>query len=161
MTTIAYKDGVLATDTQVTVGGSYSYHVDKLLFIKERKAWVAMCGDVSLFRPFLEWFRADDDDMEVPKATKEQDFAALVLYENGEVVIYEADMEYIDHDPTKPMALGSGAQGALVAMYAGKSAEEAVALTSMVDLSTGPVVHASKKSRPKKQPQKRGRKIKS
>lgn len=141
MTTIAYKGGVLAADTQITVGLSYSYHIDKLVRVRSRYAWVGMCGDVPLFTPFLEWFEDDDAEVDSPCDGDSDDFCAIVLYDDGSVECYDGG-DLTAHDPKKPVAIGSGAAAALAAMYGGASAERSVALASMVDLGTGSEVVA-------------------
>ena len=139
MTTIAYKDGVLSTDTQISAGISYAYHIDKLVRVDEHDCWLSMCGSVAHFKDFLRWFRADGgdrEDVEVPEF-EEESFGAIVLYDDGRVHMYDEQFDYLEHPPEKPLAIGSGASAALGAMYAGKGSADAVRIAALIDHATG------------------------
>ena len=139
MTTIAYKDGVLSTDSQVSAGSCYSYHIDKLVRVDEHDCWLSMCGTVAHFKDFLRWFRADEEDrdeIEVPEFEPDS-FGAVVLFDDGRVHMYDEQFDYLDHPADKPLAVGSGAAAALGAMYAGVSAADSVRIASLIDLATG------------------------
>jgi 20S proteasome alpha/beta subunit len=136
VTTIAYKAGVLACDTQISAGMAYSYHVEKLVRVDARECWLVMCGCVNHFKDFLKWFAAQEaKPAEAP--FEEDSFGAIVMFDDGRVEMYDEDLDFIDHPADKALAIGSGAAAALGAMYAGKSAAEAVHIASLIDPSTG------------------------
>ena len=144
MTTIAFRDGILAADSQVTVnteaGGSTKHRCAKLFrkTIKQgRKSFdviIATAGASSPGSMFVDWYGSGEP---IPKMLELHggDFTCLVLAPHG---LYEVDM-YCFPEPIldKFYAVGSGRKEALAAMHCGKSAREAVEIASRIDPYTG------------------------
>jgi len=143
MTTIAYKDGVLACDSAITdghlriIGGG----LNKFFRFEDDDGagcWVACAGSLSQGLRFVQWFCGHNDEL----TDKEQDeMEALVLYDDGTVELYDACLVPSVWDPTRSLAIGSGAAIAMAAMACGKTAAEAVELACEMDIYTaGPVL---------------------
>lgn len=143
MTTIAYKDGVLAADSQVTYGedGGARKHTCKKLFRKTvgtgRKAHdviIATAGESSPGMIFVDWYGTDKPIPEV-FLHLDADFTCLVLTPRG---LFEYDVYCRGEEITEDCyAIGSGAKAALAAMHCGKSALEAVRIAARIDPYTG------------------------
>lgn len=137
MTTIAYKDGVVAADSLVTEGSRRVGYTDKLYRLHDGSV-VALAGSLSLIRPVLRWFEnrrsrenppeevKDDGISEVVRFTPEGD---IEVYERGNIVPFDSLNEFY--------AFGSGASYALGAMTNGASPAEAVKIASEYDIFTG------------------------
>lgn len=143
MTTIAARDGCIASDSRETWtsddGGS-RVHTCKKLFRKRigkgRKAYDVIIGTAGESSPgmlFVDWYGSDSP----PPVTllTEADFTILILKPKG---LYVADA-YCREVPIleKFFAIGSGAAAALAAMHCGKSAREAVTIAARIDPYTG------------------------
>jgi hypothetical protein len=161
MTTIAYKDGTLASDSRVSIepaagepGATRIYSAAKL-FRKtiqptKRKAlsgggWrsindgpaydvvIGLAGEAAPGLVFLDWYGSGDPEPEsINGAESTADFTALILSPAG---LFEADgycrPEQVLDDC---YAVGTGAHAAMGAMRAGKTAEEAVAIAVTIDI---------------------------
>lgn len=144
MTTIAYRDGILAADSQTTVnteaGGSRKHRCEKLYrkTIKQgRKSFdviIATAGESSPSLLFVEWYGSGDP---MPKMleTHGGDFTCLILAPHG---LYEVDMMCCpERVLDRFYAIGSGSKAALGAMHMGASARQAVEIASKIDPYTG------------------------
>lgn len=150
MTTIAYRGGVLAADSRLTVdnGSGSRKHTCRKLFRKRvtegKKSFdvvIATAGESSPGMVFVDWYGTGKP---VPDLFLHLggDFLCLVLTPSG---LFEYDVycrgELIEEDF---YAVGSGAQAALAAMHCGKSAIEAVRVAARIDSYTGGrIVHES------------------
>jgi hypothetical protein len=144
MTTIAYRDGIIAADsrlTYATVGGGSRKHVCTKLYRKRitegRKTFdviIATAGEASPSLIFVDWYGSGEP---IPDMLKIQggDFTCLILRPDG---LYEADV-YCRPDKILDsfFAVGSGAKEALAAMHCGKSAMQAVGIAARIDPYTG------------------------
>lgn len=143
MTTIAYRDGVLAADSRLTVdhGSGARVHFCRKLFRKKitegKKTFdviIATAGEASSGMVFHDWYGSGKP---IPELFLHLggDFTCLVLRPDG---LFEFDVycrpEKIEEDI---YAIGSGAMAALAAMHCGKSALEAVRIAARIDLYTG------------------------
>jgi ATP-dependent protease HslVU (ClpYQ) peptidase subunit len=154
MTTVAYRAGVLAADTQMT-DGSIKVPGRKLIYVKERLAWVGIAGSVCDCQKFIRHFAGtaeeefDDDD----------DLTALIMFHDGKVVVVTADLREDELEPNSHFAIGSGGPAALAAMHMGADARRAIEVAAAVDLLTGGDVMFAKRgsrraTRQKMRPQK-------
>jgi ATP-dependent protease HslVU (ClpYQ) peptidase subunit len=143
MTTIAYRDGVLAADSRVTVdyGSGARKHTCKKLFRKRvtegKKSFdviIATAGESSPGMVFVDWYGSGTSVPDIFLHI-DADFTCLVLTPDG---LFEYDTfcrgEKIEEDF---YAIGSGAMAALAAMHCGKSALDAVRIAARVDTYTG------------------------
>jgi ATP-dependent protease HslVU (ClpYQ) peptidase subunit len=131
MTTVAYRGGILAADTQMT-DGSIKVSGRKLLYIKEKEAWVGVAGTVSDCQKFLRHFRDEEQEFD-----EDDDFTALVMYQHGEVQVVTSDLRIDTLEPDAYYAIGSGGPPALAAMHMGADARRAIEVAAVVDLMTG------------------------
>lgn len=136
MTTIAYKAGVLAGDSQATDDQLWQTNKIERLSTSAGKLLVGWCGDVHSALVFMEWLK--NEQSRKPDISNE-DFEAIVVAETGRVTIWNQSL--VGWRPEgRFFAIGSGAKAAMGAMHAGKSAVEAVKIACKVDPYTrGPV----------------------
>jgi ATP-dependent protease HslVU (ClpYQ) peptidase subunit len=143
MTTIAYREGIIAADSRLTVdyGSGARKHTCKKLFRKQitegKKQFdvvIATAGESSPGMVFYDWYGTGKP---VPELFLHLggDFTCLVLRPDG---LFEFDVycraERIEEEF---YAVGSGAMAALAAMHCGKSALEAVRIAARLDPYTG------------------------
>jgi ATP-dependent protease HslVU (ClpYQ) peptidase subunit len=151
MTTIAYRDGILAADGRTTYGNTIFTDNNKKIHRLSDGALFALCGDVSYVQPMLD--ALEDDEAELPIAEEGSSFTAVIVEKNGKLRLYEGRGGYIALDAPY-YAFGSGEEYAIGAMDMGASAEEAVKVASGRDLGTGGVIQIEKPGLPQ-QPRKR------
>lgn len=133
MTTIAYKDGILAADTCVTDNGAICGTATKLARAPNG-AIAGASGNLAPCAKFLSWF-ARDFGMVEKVAKIEGNSAALIIDKDGTVHTLDAGYPaFIINAPFH--AIGSGSRIALGAMAAGASAEEAVRIACGIDDGT-------------------------
>lgn len=151
MTTIAYRDGVIAADSQVTVdseaGGARKFRCEKLyrktvgIGRNRRDVIIGTSGESSPSLLFVDWYGSGKD---VPEffIYGTADFTCLIVEPDG---IWEADTYCRPERIMEPFyAIGSGAKAALAAMHCGKTAEQAVEIACRVDpFSMPPIVTMS------------------
>lgn len=143
MTTIAYRDGILAADSRVTYGedSGARIHTCKKLYRKTvtqgKKSFdviIATAGESSPGLLFVDWYGSGKP---IPDTFLHLggDFLCLVLTPSG---LFEYDV-YCRGEPVSDdfYAIGSGAKAALGAMHCGKSAIEAVRIAARIDPYTG------------------------
>lgn len=134
MTTIAFRDGELAADSGVTVGGSTLAQATKIA--RNPNGDLAGCaGTATFMRAYLEWFgRGEFGDM--PEPVKDEDILdrAIVFRKSGQIEVYEAGGYFTLRAPY--YAIGSGRCEALGAFYAGADAQTAVEAARYLDAST-------------------------
>lgn len=133
MTTIAYREGVLAADTQMTTGDLKAYG-RKLVYVPAKKAWVGFAGVLSDCQKFLDWFSDENPNVEFDE---DDDFSALVMYDDGRVECIDASCKAHRLEDDEFFALGSGSPAALAAMHMGADARRAVEIAVLVDVGTG------------------------
>jgi ATP-dependent protease HslVU (ClpYQ) peptidase subunit len=153
MTTIAYRDGVMAADTRVTYG-SRAHRCTKLYRKSvgtgrsKHDVIIATAGEASPSLLFVDWYGSDRP---IPDMLRSQggDFTCLILTPDG---LFEADVYC---RPTRILeefyAIGSGARGALAAMVCGKNAIEAVAVAAVHDIYTGGDIEWMSLEQPRRQ----------
>lgn len=129
MSTIAYKDGIMAADTMSH--WFYSEYQSKKLFEMAGKL-IGVAGGEGDAEPFANWITGLSDNK--PELNDKDGFAALVVG-NGVCVQYDETLKPLCSEPYA--AIGSGAQYAIAAMDCGKSAHEAVQIAMHRDPYTG------------------------
>lgn len=121
MTVVAYRDGVLASDSAASEGDTIAHGIKKIYRV--RGNLIGCAGYLSDISKFINWFRAGGEEDEFPKM---KDLSALMVSREGNVYCYD----HIGPTPTQITssycATGSGMQIALGAMYAGADAVQAV-----------------------------------
>ena len=137
MTIIAYKDGVIAADTQTSAGGTIEGHVIKIARNSQGDL-AGWCGEAVYGYAFLQWFMADHGGT-LPDATKTGDPTntnrAMIVRRDGRVEIYE-HKGFSIQEPGY-MAMGSGRDIAFGAMFMGATAVRAVEAAIAHDTTCG------------------------
>lgn len=138
MTTLAYRDGELATDGRVTAG-------DMIVSDKRRKVHrlrdgsiMAWSGSVQQAELLLQAMRKSSRG----RHPKLDDISALHLRIDGSLWEYEGEA-WVKQDPGF-YATGSGSPYAFAAMDAGASAKEAVRIAIKRDANSGGRVQSLK-----------------
>lgn len=131
MTTLAWDGREMAADSQSTLNGSIPNGVIKIF--KEEDYILAFCGSIDegyMFKAVMA------DELKAKDCRFTKDFSAMVWTSDGEMTEwYDSIIPVPVCD--KYVAMGSGAGAALAAMYAGKTAREAVEIAKKVDVFTG------------------------
>jgi ATP-dependent protease HslVU (ClpYQ) peptidase subunit len=139
MTTVVYRDGILAADTLVTQGGAVKVHGEYRKIRRIGDHLVGTSGGVADCERFVNWLMAGED-AEPPKG----EYAAIVVSPNGRVREIEGGHPLPRPRNAKFFAIGSGAPFALAAMYAGADAVTAVKIAAKIDTATGLPVRSIK-----------------
>lgn len=148
MTTIAYKDGTIASDSQVNMGdliANYEYIkiqiVPKLINQKIIQIPIAMAGKCTDFVKYIHYFTQKDDIFGVPDEELMptlEEFSAVFYYEDS---FYEVDDDLVPLKVGPWGAIGSGSAFAIGAMQFGASAIEAIEVAKELDANTGKSIH--------------------
>ncbi len=132
MTTIAVKDGVMASDSRLTGG----YMSDKGTKVVEgRDAIVGFSGDAIPGYAIAEHF--SDKSNTPPETSGDDDVHLLILKADGSISLADARLREMPLAKKCHWAIGSGAQAAMVAMNLGCTAAEAVKEAMKVDEYSG------------------------
>jgi hypothetical protein len=141
VTTIAYKDGVLASDSGVFYGDYLVGETEKIWRVGD--ILVGAVGSAGFARKFLDWVRSGrgGSGFDIgPDNIPDGGSAFIILYD----AVREWDSGCKGGPPLKIAApfyaWGSGAAVALGAMAAGASAEEAVKIAIQYDVSSAGAV---------------------
>lgn len=128
MTTICYRDGVLAADSLAT-DDACGLHVRKIVRLPDGDM-AGGAGDLTEVVQALSWLAggSDGDPPAIPGSS-------IIFTEAG--VPHLATSGWPGIALKGYAAIGSGAQGAMVAMRLGKSAQEAVEAVAGIDHCTG------------------------
>lgn len=141
MTTIAYRDGIMAADTCImNNSGSRFASVTKIHRCPEGTL-MAGAGDYGPVCKIFDWYDRGCPADDLPKLPDDEDMAVqlLIVHPDERVVYLEKDLLECPIEG-EFFAIGSGTEGALCAMAAGASAEQAVEIVSRFDMYTnGPV----------------------
>lgn len=128
MTTIAYKDGILACDSQVTENHMALHRINKIQKIAP-KQYIAFCGNPIAALKFIDHIKGGKDisSGQLPEETY------LIYANNGKLFYIDEGLFPDEISLYKPYANGSGCQIAMGAMMAGASALEAVRIACKLD----------------------------
>lgn len=135
MTTVAYKDGILAADRAISGAG----HIGSTRKVFRRKldgALVGWCGTVSVCQRWVDWFLTGERGA-APNLGTDEDSSSVVLVvrPNGDVEQHDRYGRAVYEAPY--YAIGSGGDYALGAMAFGATARQAVAAAMKHDHMTG------------------------
>ena len=147
MTTIAYKEGVMASDTLATTGDEPQYGVLKLA--KTDRFLLGFSGRLSNVIPMFHWVSMQPEDRhpleffladDPPRTVwgDSTDTTALIADREGQLYNMLASGHIHQVVPLRGYeSAGSGADIAVVAMRLGRSATESVAIATEFDINTG------------------------
>lgn len=127
MTTIVFRDGIIAADSR-THGGGWLNPWDRMKLEELDGVVFALCGDWAALSALKSWVLS-------PEGPQPGGDCTLIVFRNGEVTVYSDGGFYVETAPFA--AWGSGTPVAYGALHAGCSAEEAVRIASLVDPYTG------------------------
>lgn len=163
MTTIAYRNGILAFDSKTsTEHATIQGNVVKGL--ATARGIVAASGGVQEMQAFLDWFKAGGRQKQKAKYgldATDLDLSAIHVDPKGNVFCYDSRV-YPYKLEAEFVALGSGCDFAKGAMAAGASAKKAVQIAGRFDGFTGGPTNTlsledCKKLKPSKTTKKKGR----
>lgn len=137
MTTIAFRDGIIASDSLASYGDNKVPSDMQKLFVLVDGRIAGVTGNEGLWRRMLWWLQGDRKEQQ-PEPSNDKSYTIVVLRTDGEVEIFEDGYHYIETAPF--MAYGSGQAAALGALHAGCSAAEAVRIATLVDKNSGGAV---------------------
>ena len=136
MTTIAYKDGILASDTQLTWENERHY-TRKIAVLPRTGIVIACAGGAKTERKAHDIFN-DPAWKSLDLSKKAKEFSAL-LFDDSELYLLTGD--YIPIPVTDAyIAIGTGAPYALAAMSLGCSAADSIKVASKFDVNTNDIV---------------------
>jgi len=134
MTTIAYKDGVLAADR---LCDSYpgKFEAQKILLLKSGGV-LAGAGDRADIEKFYRWYDAGQPEGKEPKLTDGS--MAILIAELGQPLLYANESMFpIVMDTVDFYAIGSGSNYAIGAMAMGADAIQAVRVACQHEIYSG------------------------
>lgn len=134
MTTIAFKDGVMASDSQESED-DFKWPCWSQKLYRVRNLVVGGCGDSSVILHFLAWLDNGKQPEAAPQLRKGQEFGALV-WDGKDLALVDEGFIAIPVD-CPCFAIGSGRDFAMGAMMAGASAEDAVRIAMQLDRNSG------------------------
>jgi hypothetical protein len=136
MTTIAYRDGVIASDTGMTVAGVKIGTVRKIAR-NQKGDLCGGAGSATFVSEFLHWFKNGERGAPPDAVSTDEllDRAVIILYDDPKTIII--------HEPggvhtftANYYALGTGKEVALGVMWLGGTAGQAVQAGLVHDAST-------------------------
>lgn len=139
MTTIAFKDGVMAADSRGNDENVGIVPIPKVFRkkIKGKEYIFGVAGYWEGALMFVEWFRTRDNALHerLMKLSGDSEFDVLIW--DGKKLLYADQFMYLVEVTEPYYALGSGAKHAITAMDCGRSARQAVQMAMKRDSNTG------------------------
>lgn len=131
VTCIAYRDGVIASDTGAMIGGTRITHATKIARNTQGDL-AGAAGSAVYSAAFLQWFSGGEKGL-VPEAKESDDNVdrGAIFRRGGVIEIYEPGGMFTCRGPY--YALGSGRHEALGAMFVGANAQQAVEAAIALD----------------------------
>lgn len=143
MTTIAYRSGVLASDTLYSRSGWKMGKTFRKVAKTVDGRLLGLCGDAAHASRLFDWLRLPPKKRDTDRPKLDKDSGTIVeVLPNGNARYYEHDYFHPQND--KYWAIGSGGIAALVAMDMGADAMGAIKAAMRRDDSTGGRVCAVK-----------------
>lgn len=139
MTTIAYRDGVLACDSRISNGDWTTPGRAEKIFRLANGGMVGFAGAASKIEWLKAWIEAGRPEDGRP-TTLPDEVHAIVVGPDGRVEFLEGSRCGVWTFNAPFYAMGSGRVPALAAMMTGASAKRAIIVASALDPSTGGAV---------------------
>ncbi|MER8792494.1 hypothetical protein NKH71_32625 [Mesorhizobium sp. M0983] len=160
MTTIAYKDGVMAADSRAFPGHSgYIGTKMKIRRLPDGRLIGASSGRAGACEAILDWYVAGADIKNTPHSVDRDDLHLLVVHPDGCAQIASHRWTLTGMLSNPYFAIGSGAKHAQAVLEFGGTPEQAVEVACKLDWGSGlPVVsltHGTPSPSPKKRKRKR------
>lgn len=144
MTTIAYRSGVLAFDSQVT--SSSTVYGTVIKGKKTKRFLLAAAGSCEDCDAWLDWMTDTGGDLKAKKdygLDKDCEMEGIAVDRKGNVSFYESKCYPFTVDG-RYHALGSGSAFAMGAMAFGATAKQAVQVSTQLDPYTGGTIRTLK-----------------
>ena len=139
VTTIAVRDNVMACDSEVGIstdgGGARSYY-NSIKIYKIEGEFIGGSGESAGVLLWYDWYMNGCKGKRLSKRMWEFDFDIIILHSDGRIQASDASGTFEDINEDF-YAIGSGTKCALAAMHCGRSAEEAVEISKLIDSHTG------------------------
>lgn len=139
MTTICWKDNVLAVDSQVTTGTNVGYRESKIYVIANMV--VSASGDGDACDTFLAWIKDGAKTETYPFTAKSPDFGGILLTKDG-LFSFSNTCKGKGYKIRNHEAWGSGSDYCRGVMDMGANAHEAVEKTCDYCIYTGRPVYS-------------------
>ena len=153
MTVLAWDGKTLAAD-RLACAGHMKATVTKIL--RFEKELLGICGNLATGKELKKWYLNGAETDNFPAAALEDGGTELVVIkENGRVWVYAASAVPFEIED-EVCAFGAGGEAAWAAMLCGATAEQAVTVTSQVNITCGngmdilPLIEKDKKKKKKK-----------
>ena len=138
MTTIAYKEGILVSDTQLSWGSER--HFTKKITELSRTGLVIACAGIAKSERRAHEIFNDPGWKSMDLSERAKEFSAL-LFDGSDIFLLTGT--YIPIPVTdRYIAIGTGAPYALAAMSLGCSAKDAVKVASQFDIYTNDITES-------------------
>ncbi len=134
MTTIAYRDGKLAADTQITYHGGIKGITKKIDILPDGRV-LACAGDVVA----EYWFKQLIQGVKIPKEKHKFKELEAIVIDGDKAYVCWGSPELIELNDNY-LSIGHGATIARAGMAIGLSAKEAVMMAGEVDIYTNKVI---------------------
>ncbi len=133
MTTIAFRENVMAADSAVWLDDLFTHRTRKIFRLKDGSV-AGFCGALNDALALIRWLDGNKDEK-----VNWSEATILVATPSGRMLMYDAEKPVVIRK-TKYIAIGTGSAVALGAMFCGGSAVDAVAAACEHDARTkGPV----------------------
>jgi ATP-dependent protease HslVU (ClpYQ) peptidase subunit len=138
MTVIAYRDGVIAADSRVTVEGKESgirFFDSSVKLFRKDGCIIATAGASAPGIVFTRWYGSRSKKPPEAITDQKSEWTCLVLDKTG---LWEWDSSLEPEQVLEKFyAIGTGCKAALGAMYMNATAVEAVQIACMIDPNCG------------------------
>lgn len=138
MTTVAFRDGVMACDSrysETSVGGTRGPKVFRKK-IGKREVLIGIAGDVFAAMLFVDWYGTSNADLYKTLTEMTEDSFGILIWDGKRLL--EANHYCRPCELGEPYyALGSGGVHAITAMDCGKTAIQAVQMAIKRDIHSG------------------------
>ena len=137
MTTVAFRDGLMASDSRITDGIGIS-RGEKLFRKKvgKRTCIIGICGDLYAAMLFVDWYGSDDKVLRDQLIQLDDDPFEVMIWDGKRLVTANRICRPI-HVIEPYHAIGSGGPHAITAMDCGKTASQAIQFAARRDSNTG------------------------
>lgn len=136
MTIIVYRDGVLASDTLVTVHGTRVAHAQKIKRVGD--GWlIGASGNFGSLPPLEAWIHAGANVAVAVEWGKVDDTTGILISPDGVVYHVDTGCGFVTEESSPFKAMGSGSEIARGALVLGASATKAVEVAMSVELYCG------------------------
>lgn len=138
MTTVAFREGTMASDSRAVDG--HGITIAKKIFRKKvgkKEVLVGVCGDLEAAMLFVDWYGSGDDKLLAALRDLEEAESYYALVWTGKKLFSCGPLCRPMEIEESYYAVGSGACHAMTAMDCGKTAAQAIQLAARRDPNTG------------------------